>query len=66
MTLAYLSVALPFTAGEPGSAVLIATLFAPCMCSHGTIARATSGGCETTREVEISFASFAGRVRKAH
>ena len=63
MTLAYLSVTLPFTAG---SAALIATLFAPCMCSHGTIARATRGGCETTREVEISFASFAGRVRKAH
>jgi hypothetical protein len=59
MTLAYLSVALPFTAGEPGAAVLIAMLFAPLMCSHGTIARATSGGCETVREVEISFASFA-------
>ena len=34
-------------------------LFAPFICSHGTIARATSGGCETAREVEISFASFA-------
>ena len=37
-------------------------LFAPSVrviCSDGTIALATSGGCETAREVEISFASFA-------
>jgi len=60
MTLAYLFTALPLTAGEPGAAVLIAALFAPLICLHGMIARATSGKCESsTREVEISFASFA-------
>jgi len=65
MTLAYLTAALPFTAGGPCSAVVIAGLFAPLirdMCSHSTMAQATSGGrraCETAREVEISFASFA-------
>jgi len=72
MTLAYLTAALPSTAGGPCSAVVIAGLFAPLirdMCSHSTMAQATSGGrraCETAREVEISFASYPrGRVRKA-
>lgn len=69
MTLAYLTAALPFTAGEAGAAVSIAGLFAPgmrVMCSHGTIARATSGG-RVKQHVRSRFRlpRSRGRVRKA-